>query len=59
VLCAAAGMAGQNDVAAVSLQELRRVQPNVTLAWIANELPMKQASDREHYLEGFRRAGLE
>ena len=40
VLCAAAAMAGQIDAAAVSLQELRRVQPNITLAWIAHELPM-------------------
>jgi TolB-like protein/cytochrome c-type biogenesis protein CcmH/NrfG len=59
VLVAAAGMAGQNEVASIALQELRRAQPNVTLAWIANELPMKQPADREHYLEGLRRAGLE
>jgi TolB-like protein/cytochrome c-type biogenesis protein CcmH/NrfG len=59
VLVAAAGMAGQNEVASIALRELRRAQPNVTLAWIANELPMKQPADREHYLEGFRRAGLE
>src|SRR5947207_8846602 len=59
VLTAAAGMAGQNEVAGIALRELRRAQPNVTLAWIANELPMKQPADREHYLEGLRRAGLE
>jgi|SRR5438105_4029774 len=59
VLTAAAGMAGQNEVASIALRELRRAQPNVTLAWIANELPMKQPADREHYLEGLRRAGLE
>jgi TolB-like protein len=59
VLTAAAGMAGQDEVAAIALRELRRAQPNITLAWIANELPMKQPADREHYLEGLRRAGLE
>jgi TolB-like protein len=59
VLTAAAGMAGQTEAAKVALQELRRAQPNITLAWIANELPMKQPADREHYLEGLRRAGLE
>ena len=59
VLTAAAGMAGQNEVASIALRELRRAQPNVTLAWIANELPMKQLADRDHYLEGLRRAGLE
>jgi hypothetical protein len=34
VLTAAAGMAGQNDVATTALQELRRSQPNISLAWI-------------------------
>jgi TolB-like protein/tetratricopeptide (TPR) repeat protein len=59
VLTAAAGMAGQHQLASVGLQGLRRAQPNVTLAWIASELPMQHDADREHYLEGFRRAGLE
>jgi TolB-like protein/Tfp pilus assembly protein PilF len=59
VLTVAAGMAGQAEVARAALQELRRAQPNISLAWIANQLPWKLESDREHYLEGFRRAGLE
>jgi TolB-like protein/Tfp pilus assembly protein PilF len=58
VLTAAAGMAGQDDVARVALQELRRAQPNISLAWIASQMPIRQDADREHYLEGFRRAGL-
>jgi TolB-like protein len=58
VLTAAAGMAGYHEVARTALQGLRRAQPNITLAWIANELPMRVCSDQEHYLEGFRRAGL-
>ncbi len=59
VLTAAAGMAGQNEVAKTALQELRRVQPNISLGWIAKEMPIKQDTEREHYLEGFRRAGLD
>ncbi len=59
VLTVAAGMAGQTEVSVAALQELRRVQPNISLAWIANQLPWKLDSDRAHYLEGFRRAGLE
>jgi TolB-like protein/Tfp pilus assembly protein PilF len=59
VLTAAAGMAGRRDVAAAALQELRRVQPNVSLAWIAKEMPIREDAERAHYLEGFRRAGLE
>ena len=59
VLTAAAGMAGQTEVAAAALEELRRAQPNISLAWIADQMPIKHDADREHYLEGFRRAGLD
>jgi TolB-like protein len=58
VLTSAAGMAGKTDVASAALQELRRAQPNISLAWIAGQMPIKLEADREHYLEGFRRAGL-
>ena len=59
VLVAAAGISGQEDLAAAALQELRRAQPNVSRAWIINNVPIKNDSDRIHYLEGFHRAGLE
>jgi len=59
VLTVAAGMSGQAEVATAALQELRRAQPNISLAWIENQLPWKLDADREHYLEAFRRAGLE
>ena len=59
VLTVAAGMTGQIELARTALQELRRTQPNISLAWIATQLPWKHDADREHYLEGFRRAGLE
>jgi TolB-like protein len=59
VLTAAAGMAGQREVATAALHELRRAQPNISLAWIARQMPIKEDAEREHYLEGFRRAGLD
>jgi TolB-like protein len=59
VLTAAAGMAGLDEVAKIALRELRRAQPNISLAWLANEMPMKREADRQHYLEGFRRARLD
>jgi tetratricopeptide (TPR) repeat protein len=59
VLAAAAGMADQAEVAAAALQELRRVQPNISSTWIASQMPIKLDVDREHYLEAFRRAGLQ
>jgi TolB-like protein/Tfp pilus assembly protein PilF len=58
VLTAAAGMLGDRELAATALQGLRQTQPNISLEWIARELPMQQAEDCEHYLEGLRRAGL-
>jgi len=58
VLVASAAMAGQAEIATAALQELRRAQPNISLAWIASRMPIKQEADREHYLEAFRRAGL-
>jgi len=59
VLTAAAGMAGNTEAAAAALRELRRVQPNVSLAWIAQQMPIMQGDDLEHYLEAFRRASLD
>ncbi|MGY8666416.1 winged helix-turn-helix domain-containing tetratricopeptide repeat protein [Bradyrhizobium sp. UFLA05-109] len=58
VLTSAAGMAGHADLARSALRELRRAQPNVSLAWIAEFMPIQFATDRNRYLEGFRRAGL-
>ena len=59
VLTASAAMAGHPEAAHAALQELRRAQPNISLAWIAKEMPIKQDAEREHYLEAFRRAGLD
>jgi TolB-like protein/Tfp pilus assembly protein PilF len=61
VLTAAAAMAGEIALAKATLQELRRVHPNISLAWVASQLPsFKVKPDEcEHFLDGLRRAGLE
>jgi TolB-like protein len=59
MLCAAAAMSGHADIATSALDALRRAQPNFSLAWIAANMPFKRDADREHYLEAFRRAGLD
>jgi TolB-like protein/Tfp pilus assembly protein PilF len=59
VLTASTGMAGETEAATAALQELRRAQPNISLAWIAAQMPIRLDADRQHYLEGFRRAGLD
>jgi len=58
VLTASLGMEGNIEAAKAALEGLHRTQPNLTLAWLASELPFEHAADRAHYLEGFRRAGL-
>jgi tetratricopeptide (TPR) repeat protein len=57
-LTAAAGMAGQGAVAAAALRGLRRAQPAVSLDWVATHLPIKRDIERDHLLDGCRRAGL-
>ena len=47
-----------SDAAKAALEGLRRTQPNITLAWLASELPFEHDADKAHYVEGFRRAGL-
>ena len=58
VLTAAIGMAGDTEAAKSALDNLLRAQPNLSLAWIATNMPVREEAEREHYLEGFRRAGL-
>lgn len=58
VLAVSAGMTGDGALAEMALSELRRTQPSISLHWIATQLPWANDGDREHYLEGFRRAGL-
>jgi tetratricopeptide (TPR) repeat protein len=62
VLTASAAMAGEIEIAKAALQDLRRAQPNISLAWIAGQMAFMQDAQREHYehyMEAFRRAGLE
>ena len=59
ILTAAAAMAGDTELARSALQELRRTQPNISLAWVESQMLVRDTAEREHYLEAFRRAGLE
>jgi TolB-like protein/Tfp pilus assembly protein PilF len=57
-LVASAAMAGELDLASAKLTALRRVQPNISLAWIVEHMSLKP-DQREVFLEAFRRVGLE
>ena len=41
-----------------ALQELRRTQPNISLAWVESRMKVRNAAERAPYLEAFHRAGL-
>ena len=59
ILTAAAAMAGDMELARSALQELRRAQPNISLAWVESQMLVRDEAERAHYLEAFRRAGLD
>lgn len=58
VLVVSASMSGDAATAATALVELRRVQPSMSLAWATTQLPWQNEADRDHFLEGCRRAGM-
>jgi tetratricopeptide (TPR) repeat protein len=58
LLAAAAAMAGEIGLAKATLRDIRRVQPDISLAWMARQMPVNEAQ-RDHYVEALRRAGLD
>ncbi len=58
-LTAAAGLAGDLDLARQGLAECKRLQPNLSIAWVEKYYPLIRTEDRSRYINGLRRAGLE
>jgi TolB-like protein/class 3 adenylate cyclase/Flp pilus assembly protein TadD len=58
-LTAAAGLAGNLELARQALAECKRLQPGLSIAWVEKYYPMIRAEDRARYIEGLCRAGLE
>jgi TolB-like protein len=59
ILTAAAAMAGDVAVMRDALHQLKSLQPSFSLAWIEAHMPFKHEADRLHYVEAFRRAGID
>jgi adenylate cyclase len=57
ILCASLAQAGEIEAAAAVMCALRRLQPNISAAWIKRSVPFT-AKPMAHVLEGLRRAGL-
>ena len=58
-LAAAAGLAGEPDLAVRALTEAKRLQPNLTVDWVEKYHPIVRVEDRTMYIEGLRKAGLQ
>jgi hypothetical protein len=57
ILCASLAQAGQMDEARKEMETLRRMQPDLSIAWIKRWVPYTPGP-MEHFLEGLRKAGL-
>ena len=57
-LCASLAQAGRTEEARAALARLKQAQPNVSRAWVAQNLPLTP-EPMKHYLDGFSKAGLE
>ena len=57
-LAAAAGLAGDLDVASHALANARRLQPSLSVAWVEQCHAIVHQTDRAMYIEGLRAAGL-
>jgi adenylate cyclase len=57
-LCASLAQAGRMEEARETLERLKQLQPNVSLAWVNENLPLTPRA-MKNYLDGFRKAGLE
>jgi adenylate cyclase len=58
IYCASLALAGQIDEARAALQRLKELQPNISVAWIEQNVPYT-AGQMPKFLEGMRKAGLE
>jgi TolB-like protein len=57
-LTAAAGVAGNTELAARGLAEMKRLQPTVSVDWVEKYHPIVRREDRDLYIAGLRAAGL-
>jgi TolB-like protein/class 3 adenylate cyclase len=58
IYCASLAQAGQLDGARVALDRLKELQPDISIAWIEQNVPY-QPSPRAKLLEGMHKAGLQ
>ncbi len=55
----ALGLLGRADEARAVLDRVRRLKPDVSLGFVDQALAFAHATDREHFVDGLKKAGLE
>ena len=57
ILCASLAQAGRNEEAQEAMATLRKLQPELSIAWIEQHVPFTEQA-MPHYIEGMRKAGV-
>ena len=58
ILASAYGRLGRLEEAKVALEKLLGLVPGITVATTREQVPWKNPSDRDRYLDGLRKAGM-
>ena len=58
LLTAAYSLAGRQEEARIEAEEVRRLNPKISLAFLGKFTPFKNQADKEHYIGALRKAGL-
>ena len=58
ILCASLAQAGRTEELRVAVARLRELQPNISIAWLEEHVPMTPRAIA-HFLDGMRKAGVE
>ncbi len=57
IFCASLAQAGRTEEAKEAMASLRKLQPNLSIAWIEQHVPYTERA-MPHFIEGMRKAGL-
>jgi adenylate cyclase len=59
VLAACLALAGEQEAAEKELAESKRLNPELSIAFVSEQVPYRRSEDRDRWLAGLRKAGLE
>lgn len=57
VLAACMALAGEQEAAAEQMAESRRLNPDLSITYVAEQIPYRRSEDRDRWLAGLRKAG--